>query len=148
MAWYDDVVMPALLGAARRGYGSAMRSALHDAGFDDMPRFGMRMVGGIARNGPAGPDLARQLGGSSERAERLAMVLVDRGYVERVAAPEAGGDQYVLTDRGAQAARVAAAGAANFEEEVRARVGDAAMAQMRATLGAMVALHDEHFTAD
>ena len=36
-AWWDDVVMPAMLESARRTYGMAIRRALLDAGFDDVP---------------------------------------------------------------------------------------------------------------
>ena len=127
--WYADVVMPALLSAARRGYGRAMHEALDTAGFDDMPRAGMRMVGGIARNGPAGPDVGRQLGVRGERARtRLVDTLVERGYIE----VEDGGDpevpRYTLTARGRAAAEVSAAAARDFESRVQQRVGGADLA--------------------
>jgi hypothetical protein len=139
--WYDDVVMPALLNAARRGYGRAMRSALDDAGFDDMPRLGMRLVGGIARNGPADADVIGQLTRGGERRARVVSALVDSGYIA-----EASGETYVLTERGQQAAAVSAQAAAEFEEQVRTQVGSEELSRARAVLGAMVQLSDPHFS--
>jgi hypothetical protein len=136
---YDDVVMPALLGAARRGYGRAMRDALEAAGYDDLPPFGMRMIGGIARNGPAGPDVGRQLGVRGERGARLVGVLTERGYIE----PGADQGTYTLTDRGRAAAEVSAQAVDDFEEQVRARCGAARLAEARAVLGEMAELADD-----
>ena len=150
--WYADVVMPALIGAARRGYGRAMREALDAAGYDDVPRAGMRMIGGIARNGPAGPDVSSQLGVRAERAERVVSALVARGYVVAEAGEATeqsedaeSGPTYVLTDRGQAAAEVSGRAAQAFEDTVRARVGDRDFATTRAVLGAMVELSDRHF---
>jgi DNA-binding MarR family transcriptional regulator len=137
--WYADVVMPALLATARRGYGRAMRSALEAAGYDDIPRAGIRLIGGIARNGPAGPDVSRQLGVRGERTARLVEALVEQGYI---APMQSAGDEgrYDLTDRGRAAARVSADAAEAFETRVRERVGAQDLATARAVLGAMAEL--------
>src|SRR6195952_4705813 len=82
--WYDEVVMPALLESARTTYGMAIRRSLLDAGFDDVPRRGMGLVGGIARNGPAAQqDLTRFLTTSKQAASQLVDALVTRGYLDR-----------------------------------------------------------------
>ena len=43
-----EPVMPALLRHARHTYGAAMRLALADAGFGDIPRNGLYVIGGLA----------------------------------------------------------------------------------------------------
>ena len=48
LPWYETIVMPALLRHSRTTYGKAMRRALEEAGYDDMPRNGMYIVGGLA----------------------------------------------------------------------------------------------------
>ena len=46
--WYQQVVFPALLRHARTTYGKAMRAALDEAGFDDIPGNGLYVIGGMA----------------------------------------------------------------------------------------------------
>jgi len=46
----DEIVMPALLRHARTTYGAAMRRALADAGYDDIPGNGLYVIGGLALN--------------------------------------------------------------------------------------------------
>ena len=46
--WYQDIVMPALLRWSQRTYGERMRTALAEAGCDDMPPNGMFVVGSLA----------------------------------------------------------------------------------------------------
>src|SRR6266566_8566963 len=48
----DEVVIPALLRAARGTYAQAIRVRLAAAGFDDMPRNGPYVLGGMARLSP------------------------------------------------------------------------------------------------
>jgi DNA-binding MarR family transcriptional regulator len=80
----DDIVLPALLGWARRPYGNAIRRALVTAGFDDMPRRGSFVLGGIARGGAAAQqDFEVGLGVTKQAASQLIDTLVLRGYVER-----------------------------------------------------------------
>lgn len=143
--WYDDVVMPMLLDAARRGYGRAMRDGLASAGHSDVPPLGMRVIGGIARNGPLGPDVAAQLGVRGDRGARLIAALVDRGYI--VAGDDGAPDAvtYELTPRGSAVAATSAEAARAFEERVRAEVGEEALDRARAVLAVMVELSDPHF---
>jgi hypothetical protein len=46
--WYDEIVMSALLRHARYTYGIAMRRALAEAGYDDIPKNGLYVIGGLA----------------------------------------------------------------------------------------------------
>ena len=61
--WYDQISIPALLRHARHTYGKAMRSALEEAGYDDIPANGLYVIGGLAVDGdvPLGR-LVKQLG--------------------------------------------------------------------------------------
>ena len=74
--WYDDLATPALLRGARDVYGAAIRTALADAGCDDMPRNGSFVVGAIARNGSPLSEIITHLGLSKQRAGQLVDTLV------------------------------------------------------------------------
>src|ERR1700748_1997683 len=79
----DEVVLPALLRAARGAYGNAIRKELAAAGFDDIPRNGPFVLGGVGNRGVAAGDLVRALGVSKQAASQLVDTLVLRGYLER-----------------------------------------------------------------
>ncbi len=78
-----NVPIPALLRAARGAYAHAIRHALAGEGFDDLPRNGPFILGGIANQGAAAADLVPHLGISKQAASQLIDALVVRGYVER-----------------------------------------------------------------
>ena len=46
--WYEVISIPALLRHARHTYGAAMRRALEEAGFGDIPKNGLYVIGGLA----------------------------------------------------------------------------------------------------
>ena len=79
----DDVVIPALLRAARGAYGHAIRDRLVAAGFDDVPRNGAHILGGMGNHGVPASDLIRQLGVTKQAASQMIDTLVVRGYVTR-----------------------------------------------------------------
>jgi len=141
-AWYDDIVMPALLESARSTYGMAIRRALLDAGFDDVPRRGMGLVGGIARNGPAAQqDVARFLNMSKQTASQLVDTLVTRGYLERSADPDDRRRMMVtLTPRGKQAATKSAAAVAKVDAALARRFSKDDLATTRRVLGTMIGI--------
>ncbi len=90
-AWYEDLVLPVLLGAGRMTYGRAIREGYAEAGFDDIPKLGPRLLGGIRRfGGSVGSvgDVARDFGVSKQAASKLIDTLVIRGYVERGTDPD------------------------------------------------------------
>jgi DNA-binding MarR family transcriptional regulator len=140
--WWDEVVLPALLGSARRTYGQAMRAALLRAGFDDMPPRGMGVVGGIARNGPAPQqELPRFLSTSKQSASQLVETLVQRGYVERSTDPD---DRrrivLTLTDRGREAAALTAGAHDRIEAALAHHVSPQDIATTRRVLGTLAVL--------
>ncbi len=144
-SWYEDLATPVLLAEARRTYGSAVRRALAAAGFDDMPRAGARVVGGIARGGGTPlREVALMHAVSKQAASQLVDTLVARGYVLRV--PDEDDRRRLsvaLTERGAAAAaeirRAVDAVDAAFERAVGARE----VVRVRAALGALVELRHE-----
>src|SRR5262249_27454713 len=81
----DDVAMPALLRHARNTYGAAMRRALEQAGYDDIPKDGLYVIGGMAMGAGGVPlgQLIRELRVSKQSAGQLVDTLVMRGYLAR-----------------------------------------------------------------
>src|SRR5690348_15442589 len=83
--WFDETSIPALLRQARRTYGKAMRSALEEAGYDDIPANGLYIIGGLALDNEMLPlrELIKQLGITKQGAGQLVDTLVTRGYLAR-----------------------------------------------------------------
>ena len=81
----EDVVIPVLLRHARNTYGSAMRQALAEAGYDDIPGNGLYVIGGLALNRADIPlgQLILELRLSKQAAGQLVDTLVTRGYLDR-----------------------------------------------------------------
>ncbi|MEZ5922708.1 MAG: hypothetical protein R3C60_15355 [Parvularculaceae bacterium] len=50
--WYETVSIPALLRHARFTYSAAMREALDAAGYSDIPKNGLYVIGGLALGAP------------------------------------------------------------------------------------------------
>jgi DNA-binding MarR family transcriptional regulator len=137
--WYDEVVTPALVGAAHRTYRLAIRRALLDGGFDDLPRRGIAVVGGIANNGDAPQEeFGRHLGVSKQAASQLVDALVTRGYIERATdATDRRRVNLTLTDRGRAAAGASAAAVAKVDAAVARRCSADDRAAARRVMGAM-----------
>lgn len=139
--WYVDTAMPPLLELARRSYGTALRDALAAAGFDDMPRRGSRLLGGIARNGTGMSEFSRVLGTTKQAASQLVDTLVTRGYIERVSDPVDRRRMIVtLTERGVAAAQVIRASVDGTDAALIERVGSDRVATMREVLGTLAEL--------
>src|SRR6185312_14862630 len=110
--WHEQVVTPALLRHARTIYGTAMRRALGNAGYHDIPKNGLYLIGGMAlheRGVPLG-ELVRELRVSKQAASQLVDALVAGGYLQRAA------------------------------DELIARVGARAVSTTRRTLAALIDL--------
>jgi DNA-binding MarR family transcriptional regulator len=143
--WYEDLVMPVLLDVGRRTYGAAMRRDLAAAGFDDLPRLGPRLVGGIARNGTGLTEFSRAIGTSKQRAGQLVDTCVARGYLERRPHPDDGRRVVIaLTPRGAAAADVIRQAIESTDAALAAVVGGEAVAAARRVIGALAGLDDQH----
>ena len=143
--WHEELVLPVLLAEARRTYGAAIRQALAAAGFDDVPRAGARVIGGLARTGGTPlREVAVAQAVSKQAASQLVDTLVTRGYVVR--SPDAEDRRRLsltLTDRGAAAAAEIAGAVASVDAALEQAVGAGEIARLRRALAALVALRAE-----
>ena len=139
--WYDAIVLPALLRWARGTYGDVMHKALAQAGCDDVPPNGMYVIGGLAMGAGDVPlsVLVKDLRLSKQAAGQLVDTLVLRGYVFRET-DEADRRRFTvtLTERGRHAAEVQRAAREKLDAELERRVGAAAIAGARKTLGVLI----------
>lgn len=139
--WFEEIVLPALLRHARTTYGSAMRQSLAEAGYDDIPKNGLYVIGGLAMDGGGIPlgQLIEELRISKQAAGQLVDTLVARGYLERAADPEDRRKLTVsLTERGRNSAAIQAAAREKIDAELVTRVGQENINSARRTLAALV----------
>jgi DNA-binding MarR family transcriptional regulator len=139
----DEVPIPALLRAARGAYADAVRSRLEAAGFDDLPRNGPFVLGGMATRGLSASDLIRQLGVSKQAASQLVDTLVLRGYLEREVDPD---DRRRMrlepTERGRAAAAAVVEGIEAVDAELARLLSPAELAGLRTGLVALCELRE------
>ena len=141
----DDVVLPALLRAARGAYGHAIRKHLAEGGFDDLPRSGPYVLGGIVNRAGNASDLIRQLRVSKQAASQLVDTLVLRGYLERRADPDDPRRVAIeLTERGRAAAAAVKAGVEEVDAELLERLEPAGVRALRAGLVALCDINDSY----
>jgi DNA-binding MarR family transcriptional regulator len=141
--WYETIVLPALLRHARTTYGLAMRRALNEAGYDDIPKNGLYVIGGMALGAGGTPlgQLVKQLNVSKQAAGQLVDTLVLRGYLERTMDAEDRRKLTVtLTERGRAAAATQAVAREKIDAELLARVGQENISRTRRTLAALIDL--------
>ena len=138
--WFETVAMPALLRHARVTYGRAMRRGLDAAGYDDIPKNGLYVIGGLALGAgdiPLG-QLIKELGVSKQAAGQLVDALVLRGYLERKVDD---GDRrkltVTLTERGRAAAAAQAEARQRVDDELQARLGEDDVRRTRQVLAVL-----------
>jgi DNA-binding MarR family transcriptional regulator len=133
--------MPALLRHARTTYASAMRQALAEAGYDDIPRNGLYVIGALALGNHGLGDIIEELGVSKQAAGQLIDTLVLRGYLERtVDETDRRRLNVALTERGRAAAAAQSAAREGVDLKLTACVGQDHVTHTRATLAALIAL--------
>jgi DNA-binding MarR family transcriptional regulator len=139
----DDVVLPALLRAARGSYSQAIRRHLVEAGCDDLPRNAPFLVGGMVNHGGDPRLLLRQLGVTRQAQSQLVDALVSRGYVTREPVPEDRRRMTLqVTERGRKAAAASAAGVSEVDAELARRITPDQLAGLRAGLIALCDIRD------
>jgi DNA-binding MarR family transcriptional regulator len=145
--WWEELALPVLLGEGRMTFGRAIREGYAEAGFDDIPRLGPRLLGGILRNGGtvgSATNVGHDFGISKQAASKLIDILVIRGYISRGVDPDDRRKLSLeLTDRGRAAAEVGWEATDRIDRELEAAVGADAIRQMRTTVGALVDLRGE-----
>ena len=138
--WYEEIPFPALLRHARSTYGVAMRRALAEAGYDDLPANALYVIGGMALGAEGLPlgQLVKELGVSKQAAGQLVDTLVLRGYIGRTVDPADRRKLTVaLTERGRAAAAAQAAARAKIDAELIASVGLEDVNRTRRTLAVL-----------
>jgi DNA-binding MarR family transcriptional regulator len=143
-ATYEQLGVPGLLRLARRAYGNAVRVALAESGFDDMPRNGAYLLARVYSGRYAVADLTRGLGISKQAVSQLVDTMVTRGYIERK--PDADDRrrmQLTLTPRGEAAATVSWHAATTIDEELERRLSADGVAALRLGLIALCEMSDE-----
>jgi DNA-binding MarR family transcriptional regulator len=139
----QNIVMPVLLRHARNTYGSAMRRALAEAGYDDIPGNGLYVIGGLALERADVPlgQLILELRLSKQAAGQLVDTLVTRGYLDRGPDKEDRRKLTVaLTERGRAAAEVQRAAREKVDADLLAMVGEDNVERTRRTLAALIDL--------
>jgi len=138
--WFEEVAMPVLLRHGRTAYGAAMRRALDEAGYDDIPGNGLYLIGGLAverEDIPLG-QLIKELRLSKQAAGQLVDTLVTRGYLERAIDKDDRRKLTVtLTERGRAAAATQAAAREKVDAELLASVGQEHLSHTRRTLAVL-----------
>jgi DNA-binding MarR family transcriptional regulator len=139
--WYEEIVLPALLRHARNTYGAAMRKALDEAGYDDIPGNGLYVIGGLALGAEDVPlgQLIKELRISKQAAGQLVDTLVTRGYLERsVDKDDRRKLTVTLTERGKAAAATQGAAREKVDAELLASVGQDDVNRARRTLAVLI----------
>ena len=134
------VPLPALLRHARHAYGTAMRRALEEAGYNDIPKNGLYVIGGLALGAGNIPlaALIRDLRISKQAAGQLVDALVSRGYLDRAVDEEDRRRLVVtLTERGRSAAATQSAARESVDAALLAKVGPECVRQARIALAAL-----------
>jgi DNA-binding MarR family transcriptional regulator len=137
--WYDNWPTPTLLRHAREVYRSAIRKALVEEGYDDLPRDGAYVVGGVARAGAPLGELIKQMGVSQQAGGKLVDTLVARGYLDRsVDAKDRRRLTITLTERGQSAAAVVRSTVDQLDAQLVRRVGAESFENTLATLASLI----------
>ena len=139
----DEILIPALLRSARGSYAQSIGSSLADAGFDDLPRNGAFVIGGMANQGGSAVDMIRGLGVTKQAASQLIDTLVLRGYLEREVNLEDRRRMTIeLSERGRAAAEAVRAGTEAVDAELVEMLSPAQLAGLRAGLAALAEIRD------
>jgi DNA-binding MarR family transcriptional regulator len=130
-----EVPLAALLRRGRTAFGLAMRRALEEAGYDDLPRDGLYLIGAIARETVPLSQVIDELRVSKQVAGQLVDTLVLRGYLNReVDSDDRRRLTITLTRRGRGAAAVQRKAAEKIEAELLRKLGPDHLARTRETL--------------
>lgn len=123
-----------------------MRMALTEAGYDDIPKNGLYVLGGLAMDADSLPLglLIRQLRISKQAAGQLVDALVLRGYLERsMDAEDRRKLTITLTEQGRAAAATQRSAREKIDAELLKRVGQQAVDATRRTLAALIGIGEE-----
>jgi DNA-binding MarR family transcriptional regulator len=140
---WDPADIPALMRGARGSYGNAIATDLAAAGFEDLPRNGPFVLGGMANHGGTAVEMIRGLGVSRQAASQLIDTLVVRGYLAReVNTEDRRRLDITLTERGRGAAAVIGTAVERVHAELASMISASELAGLRAGLTALASIRD------
>ena len=140
----DETPLPALMRGARGSYAVAIGTRLAAAGFDDLPRNGGFVLGGMARFGGSAGDMIDALGVSKQAASQLIDTLVIRGYLTRNVNTQDRRRMVIdLTERGRAAAKAVRAGIEEIDLELAKMISPSQIEGLRAGLEALAKIKDQ-----
>jgi DNA-binding MarR family transcriptional regulator len=143
----NEVAIPALLRAARGSYAQVIERYLAAAGYDDMPRNGSFVLGGMVNHGGTAADMISGLGVTKQAASQLIDTLVLRGYLTReVNQADRRRMTIGLTDRGRAAAAAVRGAVGEVDAELAQMISPAEMAGLRAGLMALAKIRERDRT--
>ena len=149
-SWYENVTIPALLRHARTTYGEAIRTALEEAGYDDIPGNGLYIIGGLALDDRDIPlrQLVKELGITKQGAGQLVDALVMRGYLSRTPLESDRRQLTIaLTERGRAAAEVQRQARERIDAELTTKIGTEDLRATRRALGTLIDMRREQADA-
>jgi DNA-binding MarR family transcriptional regulator len=121
-----------------------MAAMLAAAGFDDLPRNGPFVLGGMANHGGTAVELIRGLGVTRQAASQLIDTLVLRGYLgRRVNSDDRRRMDIELTERGRAAAAVVRAAVKKVDRQLTAMLSPGEVAGLRAGLAALATIKEK-----
>jgi DNA-binding MarR family transcriptional regulator len=130
--------IPALMRWARGSYGDAVRLQLARAGFDDLPRNGAFVIGGMANGRGSAADMIHGLGVTKQAASQLIDTLVLRGYLTREIDSEDRRRLTIsLTERGHGAADAVHTAVESIDAELATMITPTELSGLRAGLVAL-----------
>lgn len=136
--------LPVLMRAARKTYGAAIRKALAEADYEDIPKNGIFVISAIDRGGAPLAQIIDALGVSKQSAGQLVDALVLRGYLDRsVDETDRRRLTITLSERGREAAKLTTAAIARVDRALIKKVGREKFDHTRTTLLALIALGQE-----
>jgi DNA-binding MarR family transcriptional regulator len=139
-----QIPLPALLRHARHTYGAAMRAALAEHDYTDIPANGLYVIGALALGETPLSQIIRELRVSKQAAGQLVDALVLRGYLDRQVDPEDRRRLTVtLTARGRAAADAQAGAREAIDAELLRRLGTEKVLHAREVLAALIDIGHE-----
>jgi DNA-binding MarR family transcriptional regulator len=139
----DDIPVPALLRAARGAYSRSIKEHLVAEGYDDLPRNGPFVLGGMVNRGALPAALLASLDVTRQAASQLVDTLVLRGYLTREVNQEDRRRITIsLTPRGRAAGEAVRAGVAAVDDELAHRITPTQLTGLRAGLFALAGIRE------
>lgn len=140
----DPSDIPTLLRGARGSYANTIAAMLAAAGFEDLPRNGPFVLGGMVNHDGSAVEMIRSLGVTRQAASQLIDTLVLRGYLGRqINSHDRRRMDIELTERGRAAAAVVRAAVKKVDRELSAMLSPAELSGLRVGLTALAMIKEK-----